>query len=336
MSDTLTPGATPAANTPATEERDPVCGMRVDPTTASYRHLYAGRSFYFCAQGCLDMFKTHPERYVGASGKLPSATPVARDATWAADAAYTCPMHPEVRTSDAGPCPKCGMALERTAIPAMPTKVQYTCPMHPEIVRDEPGACPICGMALEPRGGVGLAEEENPELTDMARRFWIGAALTLPVIVLAVIDIFWRGAWTRAGVNVTASNWIQLAFSTPVVMWAGWPLFQRGWASITNRSPNMFTLIAVGVGAAYVYSAAATIVPNLFPSGFRTGGVVEPYFDTAAVITVLVLLGQVLELRARSRTSLAIKQLLGLAPKTGRVIRPDGREEDIPLAAVHV
>ena len=191
-------------------------------------------------------------------------------------------------------------------------------------------------MALEPRAGVGLEDEENPELSDMTRRFWIGAALSVPVIILAALDIFWRGAWVRMGLNVTVSNWVQFAFSTPVVVWAGWPLLERGRASITNRSPNMFTLIAVGVGAAYIYSAAATVAPSLFPSGFRTGGVVEPYFDTAAVITVLVLLGQVLELRARSRTSLAIKQLLGLAPKTARVIRSDGREEDVPLAAVQV
>jgi P-type Cu+ transporter len=209
----------------------------------------------------------------------------------------------------------------------------YTCPMHPEIVRDGPGACPICGMALEPTMP-SLDEGPNPELVDMSRRFWIAAALALPVFVLAMGDmVFGMGFGGR--IDVRWANWLGLVLATPVVWWAGWPFFERGWASIVNRSPNMFTLIALGVGSAYVYSAAATLTPGIFPAGFQMHGVVETYFDTASVITVLVLLGQVLELRARSRTSAAIKALLGLAPKTARRLR-NGSEEDIPLAHVMV
>ena len=209
----------------------------------------------------------------------------------------------------------------------------YTCPMHPEIVRDAPGACPICGMALEPTMP-SLDEGPNPELVDMSRRFRIAAALALPVFVLAMGDmVFGMGLGGR--IDARWANWIGLVLSTPVVWWAGWPFFERGWASIVNRSPNMFTLIALGVGSAYLYSAAATLTPGLFPAGFQMHGVVETYFDTAAVITVLVLLGQVLELRARSRTSAAIKALLGLAPKTARRLR-NGSEEDVPLAHVMV
>ncbi len=217
--------------------------------------------------------------------------------------------------------------------PAAPAGTQYTCPMHPEIVKDGPGSCPICGMALEPRT-VSLDDEPNPELADMTRRFWIAAALGLPVFLLAMGDMV-LGMGLGGRIDMRATNWIGLVFATPVVLWAGWPFFERAWASIVNRSPNMFTLIAMGVGAAYLFSAAGTAVPGIFPEGFRVHGVVETYFDTAVVITVLVLLGQVLELRARSRTSSAIKQLLGLAPKDARVIR-DGREEDIPLQHVAV
>jgi P-type Cu+ transporter len=209
----------------------------------------------------------------------------------------------------------------------------YTCPMHPEIVRDRPGSCPICGMALEPMVP-SLEEGPNPELIDMTRRFWIAAALALPVFLLAMGDmVFGMGLGGR--VDTRWANWIGLALATPVVWWAGWPFFERGWASVINRSPNMFTLISLGIGAAYVYSAAATVAPDLFPAGFQMHGVVETYFDTAVVITVLVLLGQVLELRARGRTSASIKALLRLAPKTARRIR-DGVEEDVPLQQVHV
>ena len=209
----------------------------------------------------------------------------------------------------------------------------YTCPMHPEIVRDAPGACPICGMALEPTMP-SLDQGPNPELLDMSRRFRIAAALGMPVFLLAMGDmVFGMGLGGRLDVRWT--NWLGLLLATPVVWWAGWPFFERAWASVVNRSPNMFTLIALGVGAAYLYSVAATVVPGLFPAGFQMHGVVETYFDTAVVITVLVLLGQVLELRARGRTSDAIKALLGLAPKTARVIR-NGVEQDVPLPHVAV
>ena len=210
---------------------------------------------------------------------------------------------------------------------------EYTCPMHPEIVRNGPGSCPICGMALEPRVAT-LGDGPNPELVDMTRRMWLGAALGLPVFVLAMGDmVFGMGLGGRIDMRLT--NCIGLIFSTPVVLWAGWPLLERGWASIRTRNPNMFTLIALGVGAAYLFSVAATLAPQLFPAGFRVHGIVETYFDTAVVITVLVLLGQVLEVRARGQTSSAIRQLLGMAPKTARRIQ-DGSEADVPLADVRV
>ncbi|MGH9330422.1 MAG: heavy metal translocating P-type ATPase [Vicinamibacterales bacterium] len=209
----------------------------------------------------------------------------------------------------------------------------YVCPMDPEVRQKGPGACPKCGMALEPRT-VGLEERPNPALIDMTRRFKVGARLAAPIVALAMGDMI-LGAGLGGRVDLRVTNWLGLLLATPVVWWAGWPFFVRGWASIVNRSANMFTLIALGIGAAYVYSAAATLAPGVFPEGFRMHGVVETYFDTAVVITVLVLLGQVLELRARSRTSAAIKQLLGLAPRTARVLR-DGREEDVPVASVRV
>jgi Cu+-exporting ATPase len=207
----------------------------------------------------------------------------------------------------------------------------YTCPMHPEIVRDGPGSCPICGMALEP-STVSLDDEVNPELVDMTRRMWIAAALGFPVFVLAMGDMV-LGMGLGGRIDMAVTNWVGLICSTPVVLWAGWPFFERGWASIRNRSANMFTLIALGVGAAYGFSVAGTVAPQIFPDGFRIHGIVETYFDTAVVITVLVLLGQVLELRARGRTSAAIRQLLGMAPKTARVVR-DGEEVDVPVDAV--
>jgi Cu+-exporting ATPase len=308
-----------------TEVLDPVCGMTISPGDAVGHVEHKGQTYYFCSEQCLERFRATPDAFLGRD--VPQPPPSVQGAT------YICPMDPEIRQPHPGACPKCGMALEPdlSTVPAM--RVEYTCPMHPEIVRDEPGACPICGMALEPRT-VGLEDGPNPELVDMTRRFRIGALLAAPVFLLAMGDMV-LGVGLGGRVNVGWSNWLGLALATPVVWWAGWPFFQRGWASIVNRSPNMFTLIALGVGAAYVYSAAATLVPGVFPEGFRMHGVVETYFDTAVVITVLVLLGQVLELRARSQTSAAIKALLGLAPKTARRIR-DGVDEDIPLPHVGV
>ena len=243
-------------------------------------------------------------------------------------------MHPEVRQERPGACPHCGMALEpvMTAVPG--TRTTYVCPMHPEIVRAEPGTCPICGMALEPRT-VSLEEEANPELVDMTRRFWISLLLTAPLVLLAMSEML-PGQPVQHALSPRLLTWVQLVCATPVVLWGGWPFFTRGWASLVHRSLNMFTLIAIGTGTAYVYSVIATLVPDLFPASFHMhSGAVAVYFEAAAVITTLVLLGQVLELRARSQTSSAIKALLGLAPKTARRLREDSSEEDVPLDQVH-
>jgi Cu+-exporting ATPase len=320
--------ATPAA--PTTQHIDPVCGMTVEPADAAGSSEYQGQTYYFCHPSCLERFKSAPDEFVASDGALkPAATSAVPGAR-----SYVCPMDPDVRETEPGACPKCGMALEPDlSDPAALMKVEYTCPMHPEIVRDQPGTCPICGMALEPRV-VGLEDEPNPELIDMMRRFRLALVLGAPVFLLTMADMAGAGALMRF-VDMRAVNWIGLTCSTPVVFWAGWPFFVRAWASMMHRSPNMFTLIAMGVGSAYVYSAIGTIAPGIFPQGFRVHGVVETYFDTAVVITALVLLGQVLELRARGRTSSALKQLLGLAPRTARVVR-DGQETDVPITEVHV
>jgi P-type Cu+ transporter len=304
---------------------DPVCGMTIDQATAAGTWDYKGRRYYFCHPSCLERFKADPEAFLSTrpaeSAQAPAAT------------RYICPMDPEVERDQPGACPKCGMALEPDLSTVPSERVEYTCPMHPEIVRDEPGACPICGMALEPRT-VAVETPPNPELAGMTRRMWMAAALGAPVFVLAMGDML-LGMGLGGRVDIRVTNWIGLICSTPVVLWAARPFFERGWASIVNSHANMFTLIALGIGAAYGFSAAATIAPGLFPPGFRVHGVVETYFDTAVVITVLVLLGQVLELRARGRTSTALKQLLGLAPKTARRVRA-GHEADVPISAVQV
>jgi Cu+-exporting ATPase len=210
--------------------------------------------------------------------------------------------------------------------------VIYTCPMHPEIEQDHPGNCPICGMALEPKTPVGAAEEENAEVRDMTRRFWIGAVLSLPVFVLSMAHVFPNApTWVASD----WSRWLQFLLSTPVVLWCGWPFFVRGWQSVHNRSPNMFTLIAMGVGVAYFYSAVVMLFPQLFPPSFQEDGKIGVYFEAAAIITVLVLLGQVLELRARSRTGSAIRALLNLVPQKARIIR-NGQEIEVSLNEVHV
>ncbi|UYG06408.1 copper-transporting P-type ATPase [Halomonas sp. M4R1S46] len=248
---------------------------------------------------------------------------------------YTCPMHPEVVRDEPGDCPKCGMALEPMAPQAPAPRTEWTCPMHPEIVRDEPGECPKCGMALEPRQ-VTAEEEQNPELVDMTRRFWVGVVLTVPVVILAMGGMI-------PGVNMDAlvphgiRVWLELALATPVVLWSGWPFFVRGYRSVIGWNLNMFTLIGLGVGVAYLYSVIATLFPQLFPPSFRhESGQVGVYFEAAAVIVTLVLVGQVMELRARSQTNAAIKALLGLAPKTARRLGDDGNEEDVPLERVQI
>ena len=299
--------------------------MTIDPADAAGAWDYHGTRYYFCHPSCLERFKATPEEFLSPKTEIPSAR--------VQGATYVCPMDPEIRQDHPGACPKCGMALEPDLSTLPATRVEYTCPMHPDIVRDAPGACPICGMALEPRT-VTAGEPPNPELADMTRRFIVAALLGAPVFLLTMGDMV-LGMGLGGRIDPAVTNWIGLVIGTPVVLWGGRPFFERGWASIVNRSPNMFTLIALGVGAAYVFSVAGTLAPGLFPEGFRTHGVVETYFDTAVVIVALVLLGQVLELRARGKTSRAIRQLLGLAPKDARRIR-EGHEEDVPLASVAV
>jgi P-type Cu+ transporter len=242
-------------------------------------------------------------------------------------------MHPEVRHAGPGSCPKCGMALEPLTPASQRLKTEYTCPMHPEIVRDAPGNCPICGMALEPRT-IDLADEENPELVDMRRRLWISALLTIPVFAIGMSDLIPEAPLQRLA-SPTLLAWIQLLLTSPVVLWCGWPFLDRAWNSIVNRRLNMFTLIGLGVGVAYAYSVVATVAPGIFPHSFRGhAGSVPVYFEAAAVITTLVLLGQVLELKARGQTGAAIKGLLQLAPKTARRVREAGSEEDVTLEVI--
>jgi Cu+-exporting ATPase len=244
-------------------------------------------------------------------------------------------MHPEVISSKPGDCPKCGMALERVAPAGPKTRTEYTCHMHPEIVQDEPGSCPKCGMALEPRT-ITIDEAESEELVDMRRRLWVSALLTVPVFVLAMGEHI-PGVNFAGLASGRTLDLIELALATPVVLWGAWPFFVRGWRSVVTWNLNMFTLIGLGVGVAYVYSVVAAVFPDLFPASFREGeGLVAVYFEAAAVITTLVLLGQVLELRARSQTNAAIKALLNLAPKTARRISSEGVEEGVPLEMVKV
>jgi len=365
-------------NPPPSLERDPVCGMTVNPATAKHVHDHAGKKYYFCCAGCVEKFKSDPAAHlnkpassglvtlgmpavklvsgiVNISSPLSSgaehrvrdseadtqsrdlvsaATPVARRLTHEA-AAYVCPMCPEVRESKPVPCPKCGMALE-PEIPIAAPRTEYTCPMHPEIVRSAPGSCPVCGMALEPRT-VTATEEENPELRDMTRRFWVSVVLTAPLLAIAMLGMFGYHLHLDLNLDGVPINlpWVEFLLATPVVLWCGLPFFQRFWTSLVNHSPNMFTLIGLGTGVAYIYSVVATIAPRIFPDSLRTmGGYPDVYFEASAAITALVLLGQVMELRARSRTSAAIRALLDLSPKIARLINADGSEKDIPLEHV--
>ena len=316
---------------------DPVCGMKIDPAKAAGSFDYKSITYHFCGKGCLAKFQDDPEHFLAPKPPIQGPLVVVaphKPQPKAAAAAYTCPMHPEVRQDGPGDCPKCGMALEPSGPPVLTERTEWTCPMHPEIVRDKPGDCPICGMALEPRG-IPAEDGPNPELVSMTRRFWVGVALTSPLLALMISDLL-PGMPLQHLVDARLLAWLQLALATPVVLWAGWPFFQRGWASVMHRSPNMFTLIAIGSGAAYLYSFVAVVAPHLFPASFRdASGTIPLYFEAGAVITVLVLLGQVLELRARSQTGSAIKALLGLAPKTARRIAADGTEADVTLSEIH-
>ena len=320
-----------SATVPASERAlDPVCGMTVNKDTAAGSFEYEGQRYFFCSAHCLEAFRSDPERFIK---RAPQQLTRPSKPISIGKGEFTCPMHPEIHQAQPGACPSCGMALEPVSVPAPSTKIEYTCPMHPEIVRDKPGNCPICGMALEPRT-VTLEEEKNPELIDMSRRFWVGVILTAPLLIIAMSD-YLPGRPLERLISMQTKGWIELVLATPVVLWGGWPFFVRAWQSVVNRSLNMFTLIGLGVAVAYAYSVVAKIFPNIFPESFREDGVVPVYFEAAAVITTLVLLGQVLELKARSRTGAAIKALLGLAPKTARRIREDRTEEDVPLDEVH-
>ena len=348
---------------------DPICGMTVDPATAAGYHEHQGQRYYFCGLSCLERFKADPERALQpqlVSSAKPTTrrplpmmqpTPLVMESTaidpvcgmtvqqataagsypYQGTTYYFCatscltkfradPIHyltpPEQRAPQVMPVPSGGV-------------VEYICPMDPEVLETQPGACRICGMALEPKV-VSLDDERNPELEDMSRRFWMCLGPSVLVMLLAMVDMV-PGLSLPDVFTGSVRNWVQWFLATPVVVLGGWPFFQRGWASVVNRAPNMFTLIAMGTGAAYGYSAVATVAPSLLPSSFHLhDGSIAVYFEAAAVITVLVLLGQVLELKARSQTSSAIRSLLRLAPKTARLITSDGREEDVPLEHVQV
>ena len=323
--------------------KDPVCGMDVTKDS-NFHFSYQHQSYYFCSDRCLGKFQASPNAYLSENTHLHNHSEHSSDhsdeyscchshsSNAPANAIYTCPMHPEIRQQGQGSCPKCGMALEPETITALPTKTQYTCPMHPEIIQDEPGSCPKCGMALEPM--TVTLEEENEELTDMSRRFRYSLIPAFLVFVLAMVaDLIPQ--WLPDGLSMKTVQWIEFVLATPVVLWGGWPFFVRGWQSVVTWNLNMFTLIGMGVSVAWVYSIIALLFPSIFPADMQhDGGTVAVYFEAAAVITVLVLLGQVLELKARSSSNAAIKSLLELAPNTARRVDENGEEQDVPLEQI--
>lgn len=348
---------------------DPICGMTVDPATAAGHYDFKGVTYYFCATSCLEKFKADPERALqpppaglinpGGKKSLPMMSP-APSVSGAGHLDPVCGMTVQPQSAAGSHVhdgrtyyfcspgclakfrddpayyltPPAGRTPKPVAVPAGAT-VEYICPMDPEVLETKPGACRICGMALEPKV-ISLEEGPNPELEDMTRRFRVSVGPALLVMILAMSDMI-PGQPVHQIVSASARNWIQWLLATPVVLWAGWPFFERAWLSIVNRAPNMFTLIGLGTGAAYLYSTAATVVPAALPASFRShDGSIAVYFEAAAMITVLVLLGQVLELRARSQTTSAMKALLGLAPKTARRLEQDGREADVQLDHVRV
>jgi len=310
-------------STSTPKAKDPVCGMDVDPQRAAGSHTHHGATYYFCSKHCLHAFNADPERYLG---KPKAAAP----ATTGGE--YTCPMHPEAVQVGPGSCPKCGMALV-PMLPAAPAAAEYTCPMHPEVRSATPGSCPKCGMALVPVAG---AEEENAELRDMTRRFWVSAVLSVPLLLIAMAP--YMGVMQPLGLAPKARAVLEFVLGTPVVLWGGWPFFHKFWLSLKNRSPNMYTLIGLGVALAYVFSVAAVFAPGLFPQEFRMHGGEEvgAYFEAAAVIVTLVLLGEVMQLRALGQTSQATRQLLALAPNTALRIEPNGQEREVSLNEVKV
>src|SRR6202158_3325980 len=321
-------------------DRDPVCGMNVDPGKAAAKAEHAGKTYYFCAPGCAKRFQQAPGKYLGNSEKSGASGPVSLPmpaqssrpgiavvpAQHSAD--HTAHHHPASRSD-----------LDRAATVSSPTSptepssaggARYTCPMHPQIVRIGPGSCPICGMALEPMN-VFAEVEADPEYDSMRRRFWVSAALSLPVLLLSMF-----GESLRLPLAPALRNWIELALATPVVLWGGWPFFERFWASLVNRSPNMFTLIGLGTGAAYLDSVVATVFPQLLPASLRDMyGAAPVYFEAAAVITTLVLLGQVLDRESTRLNSGAIRALLHLAPQQAHLVYLEGDERDVTLEQVH-
>jgi Cu+-exporting ATPase len=315
---------------------DPVCGMDVDPDTAEHRVERNGETVLFCSKHCRTTFLEHPERYPPTSAHEDRHhDPAAATVGAPADGDHTCPMHPDVRQDGPGDCPECGMALEPVSPTGPATRTEYTCPMHPEVVQDHPGSCPKCGMALEPRT-VTVSGDDSDELVDMRRRFRVSLLLTVPLFALVMGGMI-PGVDLSSLASPRVLHLVELALATPVVLWCGWPFFVRGWRSLVTWNLNMFTLIGLGIGVSYGYSVIAALFPALFPASFRDAhGQVAVYFEAAAVITSLVLLGQVLELKARSRTNTAIRALLDLAPPTARRISDDGSEQDVPLESVGV
>jgi Cu+-exporting ATPase len=310
---------------------DPVCGMATDDEKAFTSYEHEGKDYYFCSDNCLTKFKNNPGAYTGTGhdGEPSGQKSVGEIRT------YTCPMHPEIEQEGAGSCPKCGMALEPMTPAVATTRTEYTCPMHPEIVQDTPGSCPKCGMALEPMTITLDEEEGNPEYDYIRKRFILGAILSVPLVIIAMREMLPGGHLVEEMASAKTLGWLELLLATPVVLWAGWVFYVRAVQSVLNKSLNMFTLIGLGVSVAYIYSLIAVLFPEIFPATMRgPEGAVGVYFEAAAVIVTLILLGQVLELRARSQTGAAIKALLGLAPKTARLINPDGTEVDIPLEHV--
>ena len=313
---------------------DPVCGMSSERKTDFTRYDYDGESYYFCSKSCLAKFKVNPGEFLDKNSSSPDSR---KEEKQAQQREYTCPMHPEIRQNFPGSCSKCGMALEAISSAPAATRTEYTCPMHPEIVEDSPGSCPKCGMALEPRTISLDGEEENSEYRYMRARFIVAAILSVPLVIIAMRDMLPGGQLIERMASPHALNWLELILATPVVLWAGWVFYARAVQSLLNKSLNMFTLIGLGVSVAYLYSLIAVFFPEIFPSAMRgSDGAVGVYFEAAAVIVALILLGQMMELGARSQTGAAIKALLGLAPKTARKINEDGSETDIPLENVAV
>ena len=317
---------------------DPVCGMEVKPETARYTK-YHEQDWFFCSEKCQHKFEDNPQQYTVDPVCQMFVKPTSTHRVKHADTTYR--FCSEKCVSKFSATPKTYLDKHESCEHQTSSKVEhvsgsgkYTCPMHPEVVSDKPGSCPKCGMALEPR--TVSAEDDNTELNDMSRRFKVSAVLSIPVFILAMVADL-APSWLPAGLHMSTVQWIEFVLATPVVLWGGWPFFVRFVASVRTWNLNMFTLIGLGVGVAWLYSIVALFMPSLFPLIMQMeGGLVDVYFEAAAVITTLVLLGQVLELRARSRTNEAIKLLLGMAPKTARLVKDDGAEVDVLMEDVQV